>query len=509
METNKSSRTYNSKKNVFYGFLVTILNTLVAFVNRTFFVKCLGLEYLGLNGLFTEVVTMLSLAELGVGMAINYSLYKPIHDNDYRKINQLMALFRKTYNLISIVILVLGIIILPFIHIIVKGTSFDLAYIRLVFLLFVINTSVSYLFSYNTSFITADQKQYIVSLTTSVFKIVFTVIAIIILVFTKSFVLYLVLLILQTFLTNVYLTYYVKSHYSFINFSDKLPVEERNRVFKDIKNIFIKRVSGVITSSTTNVLISALINTIQVGFYSNYLMIFSVIRTLNKQFSNGIKASLGDVSVSEAPNNCILILRRLTFLFFGFSLVVCSGLVALCSDFITIWIGSEYVMKDSIVLVAVVILFIEICSEPLWQYLEVSGLFKQDRNIAIIASVINLAVAIICGFQWGMIGILLGTLSTQIIQIIFKSRLLFNNRFYFSSKGYLLFWAKIFFSFAIVIVAQLLLNRCLHFDNWLVSFIIKGIAATFFAIAALLLVFWKTPEFKYSICLFKNIIKKQ
>lgn len=502
----KSSRTKNSKKNVSFGLIVTVLSTCVAFVNRTFFVKCLGPEFLGLNGLFTEVITMLSLAELGVGMAINYSLYKPIHDNNYIKINQLMSLFRKTYNYIALAIFLLGLVVLPFVHLIVNGTNFELNYIRLVFFLFVVNTSSSYLFSYNTSFITADQKQYIVSLATAIMKVVFSIFTITILILTHNFILYLIIVILQTLTTNIYITYYVRKKYPFINYNDKLPVSERNKIFVDIKNIFIKRVSGVITTSTTNVLISTLVSTIQVGFYSNYTIIFSVVRTLNKQFSNGIKASIGDLTVAETPEKCIQILRRLTFLFFAFSLIVCTGLSALCSDFVKLWLGDEYGMSEIIIFVALYNLFIEICCEPLWQYLEVSGLFKQDRNIAILGSTVNLVVAIILGMRMGIVGIFLGTMSTQLIQIVLKTRLLFNSLFSTSSKGYLLFCIKMGLSFLMLLMVMHYLELVLVFNYWLLSFVIKGIVSLLLSIIVLIVLFGRTPEFNYSLVFIKDIL---
>ena len=502
------SRIYNSKKNVSYGLIVTIINTLVSFVSRTFFVKYLGPEFLGLNGLFTEVIMMLSLAELGVGMAINYSLYKPIHEGDFTKINQLMSLFKKTYNLIALVIFVLGICILPFIHLIVNGTGFSLNYIRLVFFLFVINTSVSYLFSYNTSFITADQKQYVVSVATAAMKLLFTVLMVAMLVLTQNYLLYLILIIAQTLTTNIIIARYVSKRYPYINYKSSLPKEEKNKVFKDIKNIFIKRVSGVITSSTTNVLISTLVNTIQVGFYSNYTMIFAVVRTLNKQFSNGLKASIGDLTVSENSDKCIQVLRNLTFLFFVFSFIICSGLCTLCSDFITIWLGADYVLAEIVVYVAIINLFIEICCEPLWQYLEVSGLFKQDCNIAILGSTVNLAVAIILGYKIGMIGIFLGTICSQLIQMVLKSKLLFNQLFASSSSGFLLFISKMLLVFIVISIIDFFLNKYVVLDYYVLTLAIKALITLVISCVLIYVIYRRTPEYVYAKMMLISEIQK-
>lgn len=154
---NNKSRLQNSVRNVSVGMLVTVINTVVSFVTRTALIKTLGTEVLGLNGLFTEVISMLSLAELGVGVAIIYSLYKPISENDEKKISQLMGLYRTAYNAICFATLFLGLIILPFIDKLITDIDFPLSYIRLVFFLFVIKTATTYLFSYKTALLNADQ----------------------------------------------------------------------------------------------------------------------------------------------------------------------------------------------------------------------------------------------------------------------------------------------------------------------------------------------------------------
>lgn len=500
------SRKRSSIKNAAYGLLVTVLTIAISFVNRTFLVKYLGVELLGLNGLFTEVIAMMSLAELGVGMAIIYSLYKPIHEGNHEKINQLMTLFKSTYNLIAIVIFFIGIVALPFIHLIVKGTDLSNGYIRLVFLLFVINASSSYLFSYNTSLINANQKQYVVSIATTLWKFIFTGLNILLLYFFENYILYLVLLITQTLCTNIYLSNYVKKQYPFIDYKDKLPYEEKQIIFQDIKNIFIKKISGVITSSSTNILISVFVNTIQVGLYSNYLMIFSVVRTLKNQLSNALKASIGDLSVSENPHKCIVVLRQLTFMFFIFAIIVCSCLFSVVTDFITIWLGSEYVMAGSIIFVAIFNLFLELSSEPLWQYLEVSGLFKQDKYIGIAGSVLNLLIAFILGYHIGIIGIFLGTIATQTLQMFLKTRLLFKFKYNEPFSSYLFVQVKMVFAFSISTYLIHLFNQIMIFDNIYIAFIIKVIVSVIISAIIGIAMFLGSQEETDSFRFIKNLL---
>lgn len=503
-----TSRTYNSVKNVSYGLVLAGINAIIGFVNRTFFVKYLGPEYLGLNGLFTEVIAVLSLAELGVGMAINYSLYRPIHENDTQRINQLMALFRKSYNIISAVILVAGLLVLPFVHLIVKETPYSIPYIRLVFSLFVVNTAVSYLFSYNASFIGASQKQYVVSFVQTVSKFAFTVCSILLLIMTRNYILYLILMILQTFLSNVVLSFYVRRHYPYISYHASLPQEEKQSVFRDIKNIFIKKISGVVTSSTDNILISALVSTVQVGFYSNYVMIFSLLRMLKFYFANGVKASIGDLTVAASAEDSILVLNRLTFLFFFFAITSCSFLLACCSDVITLWLGVDYVMAKVIVIVAIVNLYIEILSEPLWQYLEVSGLFKEDRNIAILGSVINLVVSFVLGARIGIVGIFLGTLCTQVIQFVLKTRLLFSVKYSQPAKGYLLKVGHCLLLFALVLVVCFLYERFVLIKSLWLSLFIKGFVFLGIGVIITIVPYFKSEELSYSVQLFKRIVSR-
>ena len=503
-----ASRVDNSVKNVSYGLLLTAIGAIISFVNRTFFIKYLGPEYLGLNGLFTEVISVISLAELGVGMAINYSLYRPIHENDTERISQLMALFRKTYNIICVAVLVIGLIVLPFVHLIVTETTYPVSYIRLVFFLFLVNTSVSYLFSYNTSYIGANQRQYVLSLISTIAKVVFSVFAILVLVLTRNYVLFLILIIVQTLTTNVVATLYVKRHFPFIDYSLSLSKEDRSSVFRDIKNIFIKRVSGVITSSTDNILISALVSTVQVGYYSNYTMFFSLVRTLKLQFTTGIKASIGDLSVSESPERCNLVLKRLTFMYYCLAFVICSCLLMCSSDIISVWLGSEYVMAELIVMVAIFNLYMEIWSEPLWQYLEVSGLFKQDRNIAILGSVVNLVVSLVLGKMIGIVGIFLGTVCTQLIQLVLKTRLLFTRKFSLSAGDYWLIVGKCFLSFLLLLLVYYACEHFVTIGNIWISILVKGLIALLGSVVVITLLFIRTDEFSYTIDFVKSLLKK-
>lgn len=499
------SRTQNSIRNISYGFIVTIVNVLVSFVNRTILVKVLGNEILGINGLFSEVIAVLSLAELGVGMAIIYSLYKPLSENNQKKINQLMRLYRVAYNAIAIVTMIIGLLITPFVHLLITDITYPLSYIRIVFVLFVLKTASSYLFSYKASLLNADQKQYITALVTAGTKLVSTVAIIVLLITTKNYIAYLCLLILQTVVTNFIVSQIVKKKYPYIDYKDKLEKSESREIFKNIGNIFVKKVSGVITNSTDSILISMLVSTVQVGIYSNYVMIFTVVRTLKQQFTNGLAASIGNLSVTESSTHCISVIKKLTTLYYGFALLMTSVIMGVSRDFITIWLGKGYILEDLTVFIAISVLFIEICCDPIWQYLEVSGLFSQDRNIAIIGSVTNLIVSVILGMKIGIAGILIGTICTKLIQLVLKTILIYKKGFKESPRSYFMQLLKIGLSYICLVLVEYYGVTMINICNIYLSLCVKGFVSAIVAIVICVTLYGRSEEFKYAIDLFKKL----
>lgn len=499
------SRIENSIRNSTYGIIIVCINTVISFVTRLLIVNYLGIQALGLNGLFSEVISMLSLAEMGIGMAIVYSLYKPLNDLDYKRINQLMSLFRIAYNKIALLTFILGCLITPFIHYFITEINYPLYYIRIIFILFVINTSVSYLFSYKTSLLNADQKQYVVSVILVIVRLVFTGLIIFLLIVTHNYIVFLIVTIVQSLVANIIISKYVDRKYPHLCFNEQMMKEEKHEIFSNIKNIFIKRVSGVITGSTTNVLISVLVSTIQVGYFSNYLTLFSPFKIFKQQLTNGIAASVGNLSVSSSMDNNMTVLYRLTFIFYIYSIVMSSVLLGISEDFISVWLGSSYLLPSTILVISVFNLYIDCSSAPLWQYLEVSGLFKQDRNIAILGSVLNLCVAIYAGMIWGMPGIFMGAIVSQIIQLILKSRLLFKYKYgSISPMQFYYYNIKMLFGFIVVVICYFYYIKEIYINNLYITLIVKGMLSLLQGLMIPIVLFGRSHEFTYTLLLIKN-----
>lgn len=501
-------RTEKSIKNMLFGIVLQLITAVIGIVNRTVMIKYIGIQALGLNGLFTEVLAMLSLAELGVGSAITYSIYKPLAEGDVDRISRLMNLFKKAYRVVAATIFCVGVILTPFIQYIVNSVSFPLSYIRLVFLLFVIQTASSYLFSYKTALITADQKQYLVSAISTVAKIILAIIQIVIVVFTSNYILYLLCAIVGSITTNAMLSFVADRKYPYLNNKLELDKKSQKEVFSNIKNVFVSKISGTITNSTDNTLISVLVSTISVGLYSNYAVIINIVKGLITQFTNAVTASFGNLIATESGEHCDKVLQRVTYITFVFGGVCATGLSCALSQLIELWLGKEFVLDELTVLICIFCLFINIIRTPLWTVLEISGLFKENRNTGILGSIINLIVSIILGMRIGMAGIFLGTVCTYVIQGILKIYYLYKRKLNVSARK---FSVKVLM-YIFIVIAQCVVARricsLIFFTSPFVMFIVSCLIAVFVSILADVFLFIRTDECKYCYTLFKSIFQK-
>ena len=294
----EESRTKNTLRNMKTGAIVQIINKLMAFIVRSVFIQVLNTEYLGIHGLFTNVLTILSFAELGIGTAIIFNMYKPVAENDKEKIKSLMKLYKKAYNIIGIIVFILGICVIPFMNIIIKDIPDVKENIIFIYLLFLFNTASSYFFTYKKSIIYAHQKQSIIDNLDSIFYFLKSIFEIIFLVLTKNFIVYLIIQILGTFLENVTIAKKADKLYPYLKEKNVLPLEktENKGIFNNVKSLIVYQLGGVIMNGTDNILISSLINVSTVGICSNYIMIINSIKSIVSSMLNGVNESIGNLN---------------------------------------------------------------------------------------------------------------------------------------------------------------------------------------------------------------------
>ena len=276
-----------------------IFSILIGIVTRVFFVRLLAEEYLGLNGLFSSILTALSFVELGIGPAIVYSLYKPLAERDQEQIQALMSLFRKAYILIGIAVAVIGAALTPFLSLIIEDMPENIPHIEVIYLLFVANTSVSYFFSYKRSLIIADQKQYITTAYHYAFYFVMNILQIIFLYITRNYFAYLILMIAFTLLENIAISMKADRLFPVITekCTAKLNPTYKKEITTNVKSIILHKIGGIASTAIDNILMGKMFGLIVVGIYSNYLLIISPLNAIGGQIFS-FTASLGNLKVT-------------------------------------------------------------------------------------------------------------------------------------------------------------------------------------------------------------------
>ncbi len=406
------SRLKNSARNSFWGASSNILITILNFAVRTIFVKTLSNEYLGINGLFTNILYVLNFAELGIGSAIIYNLYKPVAENDKERIKTLVHLYKKVYFIIGAVVLVLGLLVIPFMKYIIKEPPKINESLNFIYILYLTETVSAYIFGYKKSVLLVYQKNYINLITSLIFSIIKSIIQIFILLFTHNYILYLLVYILSTVLSDIYVSLYVNKKYSFLKDKNivKATKKEVKEIFRNVKSLFVYKLGNTILNGTDNIILSMLVGISAVGLYSNYSLIITAVSGVLWNILSGLTGSIGNLNVYKDKKHQENIFQEVLFMscmLYGFGMICVALLI---NPFITIWIGENYLISEITVIFLVVVCYLRGIVYPSTTYRDTLGLFKEGKLIPFISSIINIALSIILGILMGMKGIFLATI---------------------------------------------------------------------------------------------------
>ncbi len=495
----KNTRTINSIRNITTGFLGQIVQTLLGFISRTIFIKCLATEYLGISGLFTNILSILSLAELGVGSAIIYALYKPLADKDEYKISSLMNFYSKSYKIIGISIGIVGLSILPFIEFIINDIPNIEESIYLIYFLYLFNTVITYFFSYKNSIIIGDQKNYISSIISYAVSFFQTIIQIIILLITKDFLLYLITQSVFSLIYNIIISKKADNMYPYLkkNKDAQLDKGTKNELVSNIKSLMTIKLSGVLVNNTDNIIISKFSGLSAVGLCSNYNLLISIINSILAQIFGGITASVGNLNAKETnekKEELFKVINFINFWLFGFS-AVC--IVILSNDVIKLWIGEEFILPISIPLVLAINFYMVGMQNAVWTYKNTMGLFKHGRYLLIVTGIINLVLSLILGKYMGLFGILISTaISRGLTNAWYDPYAVYKYGFKKSSKSYIIRYLKFVIIIGLILIIDGYLCSLLKGPVFIV-FIMKIIICVYVSNIIIVATFYKTDEFKY------------
>ena len=406
------SRTHNALKNSIFTLICQIVGLVVGFIGRTVLTNILGAEYLGINGLFANVLSILSFAELGIGSTLVYRLYKPVANEDRARIAALIKLYKRIYEVIIVLIIFLGIVIIPFLKYIVDAPDVKENLI-LLYLLYLADTIITYAFVYKKAILTADQKQYIISLFNQLFNIAANVIQCIALALTHDFILYLLIKIICNLLNNITCSLYAQKKYLYISPKETGAIDkaEIDGLKKDAKGLFLTKIASTAFGSTDNIFISAFMGIGYVGILSNYTMIISIINSIINSIFESITASIGNLNVTGDFEKTEQVLHRLYFINASFYSYVCIGMTLLIQDFVMhIWLSEEYYLSMFIVITAFVELFFRSLHFPIYTTRNSLGLFSQYKVLFAVSALLNLALDAVLIVPLGIAGLFIATI---------------------------------------------------------------------------------------------------
>lgn len=407
-----SGRTRNSFRNAGAGIVAQLVALATTFATRTVFIEHLGIEYLGVNGLFTNMLRVLSLAELGFGSAMAYRLYQPLALHDVPRTRALMAFFSKVYRTIGLGIAAIGFALIPALDFLIRDGSDFSGPLILIYALFILNSVSTYFFAHKWSLLIADQRGRVTSFYQMTFNVTRAVAQIAILVTTQNYIAFLLIQLATTVAEYAFVSKKADRVYPYLRrgAAEALPDTDIRSIWTDVKALAIFKIGGTVLEATDAVLISAFIGLATVGKFSNYTMITGGLLLLTTQITTALTAGVGNFAATQAQSRQESLLRSITF---GHFVVYGLGAVctwALINPFIEVWVGEEYLLSAAVAFLVALNWFLYGMMQPIWILRSARGLFARGRWRPAVTATLNIALSIALVGHLGVAGILLGTL---------------------------------------------------------------------------------------------------
>lgn len=507
---NNNSRSANFSRNALFAAMFELSTAVLSFVVRLVFVRCLNAEYLGIGGLFTNILTILSLAELGAGSAIVYSMYKPLAEGDHEKIKSLIGLYKKLYLTIGTAVLMLGLTFIPFIDFFIKERP-NIPYQEfiLIYILTVIQTASTYFFSYRYSIFSANQQGYIVQRVNIIGSIIRSVIQIVILLVSQNYVLYLLVAIGVTFGTNIVLSQKADKSYSYLR-EKAVPLDKESVVTikKNILAMLLYKL-GIVTATTIDTLLmSKYFGIIAVGIYSNYHLIITYSDKFFSSVMGTVTPSLGNLMVTASEEKKMEVFSALQLIYYWLASYLAVGLIILFNPFIKFAFGSDYLFEKPMVIALVVSITLTNFQRPCSLTRDATGLFWYGKLRPLAMAFLNIVFSVISVHYFGIIGVVIGTILSKLFTyvwydpyIVFKHVLKGSlTRYYFN---YLWHWGLIVI---LTIISQLLYDALPL--NGICGLLVGGVLVTVIVNGGYYLLYHRSASWKYLMEIVKPICQK-
>ena len=460
------------------GVINQVIFAVLGFVSRKLFIVYIGTDILGLSSTYTNVLSTLALADLGFDIAVTYALYKPLNEGNTQKINAIMKALKSIYNVIGIVFICLSFVALPFLKFVITDMEFKSVY-YVYFLMQALASASTYFLAYRRTLLVADKKEYVTKSVDTLGTIVFSLLKILVLILFRSYLLYVTCAVIQAFATNLYIYVKCSRMYPYLDNKSKTDKTLVKELFDSIKDIAMGKISGYVYGCTDTLLISALISTVTAGFYANYMTVTTMIKQLSVNLLGPFAPFIGrSLAEEKDPVTQEKSFKMYTYIRFLVAVVLLVPTIALVDLFIDIWLGSEFIMSRSIVLLICADLYISLVHSSLVDYSNGAGLFRYEKWISLAGAVVNLGMSIFLAKMIGLPGILAGTVIAQAVYWTSRSLLVYDKCFK-SKKLLALYWVRMIIYIAVFIFcvfACVKLCGYVNFDSKILTFIIRGIA---------------------------------
>ena len=503
------SRKKNVLRNVIWGVFEKIVVLLLPFVIRTILIKVLGAQYLGLGSLFSSILTVLSLSELGFGTAIVFSMYKPIAEDDKQTICALLNTFRKVYRIVGTIVLVVGILILPFIGYFIKGDTPADINIYILYSIYLLNTVISYfMFAYKAALFNAHQRNDIVSKLTLGVNLLGSVLQVISLLFFENYYMYIIVTPINTVLTNIANAYLAKRLYPELKCEGMISKEMAAGIKKRVIGLLSFKVYGVIFTAVDTIVVSSFLGLVTLAKYNSYHYIQTSITTFIIIFTNSLTASIGNKMVKTSIMDNYRDLKNLTFINAWVVIWCAICLVCLYQPFIVLWLGDDFLLPSSTMLLLVFQFLFSRISSITFTYREAAGLWWEDRFRPLVAAIVNLCINLTLIRIIGINGVIIATVfCTLVINIPWGTKILFDKYFNKSPKEY--FATLLNYTIYGIIVGSITYNLTNTVTrDGLLSFVIRILICVSVPNVLLAILYCKRPEFIYSVGLLIEIKNK-
>lgn len=412
----KIERTKNATRNIIFGVTLKAYQIILPFIMRTAMIYFMSVQYLGLNSLFTSILQVLNLAELGVGSAMIYSMYKPIADDDNEIICALMKVYRNYYRVIGLVIAVIGCLLTPFIPKLISGNIPKGINIYILYLLNLAATVLSYwLYAYKNCILQAHQRTDVVSKVMLVTSTIQYALQFFVLWLFKNYYLYVIVILLTQAITNIATAMAADKLYPQFRPKGRLSKDEVFKINCRIRDLFTSKIGGIIVNSADTIVISAFLGLTVLAIYQNYFFILTSITGFITIVFSSVTAGIGNSLIVETKEKNFSDLNVFTFIICWISGFCSCCFLNLYQPFMELWVGKDLMLDFSIVVCFVIYFYVCEVNQLLNTYKDAGGIWHEDRFRPLVTAIVNLGMNLVMVQFWGLYGIILSTVLSMIL----------------------------------------------------------------------------------------------